>query len=145
MLVRMTLKTVAMVVPERPGLFELGVIQEVFGVDRTDDGVPLIDFRACCETPGQPVEMDNGISMVFPHGLDAADDADLVVAAAYDHQAGPVSEAVLDVFRRAHDRGAWVLSVCNGAFLLGEAGLLDGRRCTTHWKHVEELHERFPA
>ncbi|WP_285561525.1 helix-turn-helix domain-containing protein, partial [Actinoplanes regularis] len=47
--------------------------------------------------------------------------------------------------RRAHERGAWVMSVCTGAFALGEAGLLDGRRCTTHWRHTDELAQRYPA
>jgi AraC family transcriptional activator FtrA len=142
----MTLRTVAMVVPPRPGLFEVGVIQEVFGVDRTEDGVPAIDFRACTEEPGRPVELDNSMSMTFPHGLEAADDADLVVAPAYggDSDIAP-SEAILDVFRRAHERGAWVLSVCSGAFLLGHAGLLDGRACTTHWRHTDDLRALFPA
>src|SRR5436190_16458183 len=98
----MTLRTVAMVVPPRPGLFEVGVIQEVFGVDRTDDGVPAIDFRACSERRGEPVTMDNGISMVFSHGLEAAQDADLVVAPAYGNPEQAPSEAILEVFRRAH-------------------------------------------
>ena len=66
-----------------------------------------------------------------------------MVAPAYDYD-HPPSEALLDVFRRAHARGAWVLSVCSGAFLLGEAGLLDGRACTTHWRHTDELKRRFP-
>ena len=142
----MTLRTVAMVVPPRPGLFEVGVIQEVFGVDRTEDGVPAIDFRACTEEPGRPVELDNAMSMTFPHGLEAAEDADLVVAPSYagDADIAP-SEAILDVFRRAHARGAWVLSVCSGAFLLGHAGLLDGRACTTHWRHTDDLRALFPA
>ncbi len=109
----MTLQTVAMVVPPRPGLFEIGVVQEVFGVDRTDDGVPPIEFLACSETPGEPTVLDNGMSMTFPHALEAADRADLVVAPAYNGSPGPVSEEVLDVFRRAHARGAWVLSVCS--------------------------------
>ena len=139
----MALSTVAVVVPQRPGFFELGVVQEVFGVDRTDDGVPAIDFRVCSENPGEPIAMDNGITLTTPFGLEAAEDADLVVAPAYDY-ANPPSEALLDVFRRAHARGAWVLSVCSGAFLLGEAGLLDGHACTTHWRHTDELKRRFP-
>ncbi|WP_036227639.1 helix-turn-helix domain-containing protein [Marmoricola sp. URHB0036] len=139
----MALSTVAVVVPQRPGFFELGVVQEVFGVDRTEDGVPAIDFRACSESPGEPIALDNGITLTAPFGLEAAEDADLVIAPAYDY-ATPPSEALLDVFRRAHARGAWVLSVCSGAFLLGEAGLLDGRACTTHWRHTDELKRRFP-
>jgi AraC family transcriptional activator FtrA len=139
----MTLSTVAVVIPQRPAMFELGVVHEVFGVDRTDDGVPAIDFRACSEQPGEPIAMGNGITMTTSFGLADAETADLVVAPAYDYSVPP-SDAVLEVFRRAHARGAWVLSVCSGAFLLGEAGLLDGRACTTHWRHTEELRTRFP-
>ena len=133
-----------MVVPRRPGLFEIGVVQEVFGVDRTDDGVPRFDFLACTEHPSRPVELDNGMSLTFPHPLEAADAADLVAAPAYDYST-PAADAVVDVFRRAHARGAWVLSVCSGAFLLGEAGLLDDRGCTTHWRHTDELLARHPT
>jgi AraC family transcriptional activator FtrA len=140
----MTLSTVAVVVPHRPAMFELGVVTEVFGVDRTDDGVPPIDFRVCSERPGEPIRMANGLTMTTSHSLTDADDADLVVAPAYDY-GEPPSDALLEVFRRAHTRGAWVLSVCSGAFLLGEAGLLDGRSCTTHWRHTAELERLFPT
>lgn len=139
----MTLSIVAVVLPPRPAMFELGVVTEIFGVDRTDDGVPPIDFRACSERPGEPLPTENGISLTTSHGLSDAYDADLVIAPAYDYEQ-PLSEAVLDVFRRAHARGAWVLSVCSGAFLLGEAGLLDHRSCTTHWRHTAELEARYP-
>jgi transcriptional regulator GlxA family with amidase domain len=124
-------------------MFELGVVIEVFGVDRTDDGVPAIEFRACTEQPGEPIAMDNSLTLTTEHGLSEADGADLVIAPAYDYSQPP-TEKVMDVFRRAHERGAWVLSVCSGAFLLGEAGLLDGRSCTTHWRHTDELRRRFP-
>ena len=92
----------------------------------------------------EPIDLENGMSMTAPYGLDAAEGADLLIAPAYDNDERP-SEAVLDIFRRAHARGAWLLSVCTGAFLFGEAGLLDGRSCTTHWMHTEELKQRFPA
>ena len=139
----MSLTRVAVIVPDRPALFEMGVVHEVFGVDRTDDGVPAIQFRACSERPGEPIEMSHGLTMTTTHGLADAEDADLVVAPAYDYGT-PQSEAVLDVFRRAHARGAWVLSVCSGSFLLGAAGLLDGRACTTHWRHTADLRAQFP-
>ncbi len=139
----MALSRVAVVVPHHPSFFELGVVHEVFGVDRTDQGVPACDLRSCSQRPGEPIQMSNGVSMTTPFGLEGAVDADLVVAPAFDYD-HPPSEAVLEVFRRAHARGAWVLSVCSGAFLLGEAGLLDGRSCTTHWRHAAELGRRFP-
>ena len=84
-----------------------------------------------------------GFSIDVERGLDAAADADLVCVPAMrrDHVVpGPVIEAL----QAAHDRGARLLSVCSGAFMLGEAGLLDGRRCTTHWRHTRELADRFP-
>jgi transcriptional regulator GlxA family with amidase domain len=139
----MALRTVAVVVPQHPALFELGVVSEVFGVDRTEDGVPPIDFRVCSERPGEPIGMINGLTLTTSHGLADAEGADLVVAPAFDY-AYPASDEVLEVFRREHARGAWVLSVCSGAFLLGEAGLLDGRSCTTHWRHTDDLRRRFP-
>ena len=140
----MALRSVAVIVPDRPALFELGVVHEVFGVDRTDDGVPPIAYRVCSERPGEPITLENGLTLTTEHGLEGAEGADLVVAPAYDYGTVP-SEAVLEVFRQAHARGAWVLSVCSGAFLLGEAGLLDGRSCTTHWRHTAELAARFPT
>ncbi len=139
----MALSVVAVVVPDDPSLFELGVVHEVFGIDRTDDGVPAFDFRSCSERPGEPIPVSNGLTLTTPFGLDAAEGADLVAVPAYDWDR-PASEEVLDVVRRAHARGAWVLSVCSGAFLLGEAGLLDGRRATTHWRHTDDLRRRFP-
>ena len=69
---------------------------------------------------GKPIDLENGMSMTAPYGLDAAEGADLLIAPAYDNEERP-SEAVLDLFRRAHARGAWLLSVCTGAFLFGEA------------------------
>ena len=51
---------------------------------------------------------------------------------------------MLDVLRAAEARGAWIVSVCTGAFTLAHAGLLDGRRCTTHWRHADEFAARFP-
>lgn len=128
-----------------PGVapFELGVLCEVFGVDRTAQGVPAIDFAVVTERPGR-VETSMGFALDVPLGLDRAADADLVAVPAYPVGDG-ITEPVRDVLRGALDRGARVLSVCSGAFALGEAGLLDGRRCTTHWIHAAELAARFPA
>ncbi len=143
-MVGMALRKIAVVVPERTGMFELGVIHEVFGIDRTEDGVPRMELLICSERPGEPVDLGLGVTLTTRHGLEAAGTADLVVAPAYDYSV-PSSEELLGVFRGAHARGAHVLSVCSGAFLLGEAGLLDGRECTSHWRHAAELASRFPA
>ena len=140
----MTLRTIAAVLPPRPALFELGVVAEVFGIDRTEDGVPPMELRICAEVPGVALESAQpGFLLTATHGLDALEDADLVCVPAYSPDL-PVSPAVIDAVRRAHERGAWILSVCSGAFLLGEAGLLEGRRCTTHWRHAADLASTYP-
>jgi AraC family transcriptional regulator, transcriptional activator FtrA len=138
------LRTVAAVVIDRVAPFELGVVCEAFGIDRTPDGVPPFDFRICGERPGEPVRTTVGMSLVPEHGLDAVVDADLVaVPAAWVREEYP--SAVLEALRAAADAGATLLSVCTGAYLLGAAGLLDGRPCTTHWYHVADFAARFPA
>jgi len=137
------LTSAAVVLVDGVAMFEFGVACEVFGIDRTDDGVPAIDFRVCAEHPGQPIQTSVGVSLTATHGLSALADADLVVVPA----AGIRDEyppAVLDALRQAAARGATLLSLCSGAFLLGAAGLLDGRRCTTHWRHVDDLAAHHP-
>ncbi|MBO0869877.1 MAG: helix-turn-helix domain-containing protein [Micromonosporaceae bacterium] len=137
------LRNVAVIVLDRVAAFELGVVCEVFGTDRTADGLPGYDFRLC-SVDGGPVTTSSGFGLT-PHGdLAPVDEADLVVVPAHPFDVPP-PEPVLAALRRAAERGAYVLSVCSGAFLLGEAGLLDGRRCTTHWLHTEELARRYPS
>jgi transcriptional regulator GlxA family with amidase domain len=138
------LRTVAAVVIDQFAPFEFGVLCEVFGIDRTEEGVPPIEFRVCAERPGEPVRMSVGATLTPECGLDAVADADLVaVPAATIRDDYP--EAVLETLRAAAKRGATILSVCSGAFILGAAGLLDGRHCTTHWRHGDELFDRFPT
>jgi transcriptional regulator GlxA family with amidase domain len=138
------LKTVAALVMDDIAPFEFGVLCEVFGLDRTEEGVPPIEFRVCGEHPGEPLRTNVGALLIPEYDLSAADDADLVaVPAATIRDEYP--PAILDALRKAADRGATLLSVCSGAFILGAAGLLDGRHCTTHWRHAEELIARFPA
>jgi AraC family transcriptional regulator, transcriptional activator FtrA len=137
------LRTVAAVVMDGSAAFELGVICEVFGIDRTEDGVPPIDFRVCGEHPGVPLR-STGFALVPAYGLDAVLDADLVAIPALSSEPASCPPAILEALRAAAARGATLLSVCTGAFVLGEAGLLDGVRCTTHWKHLADFAARYP-
>ncbi|MFF3114762.1 GlxA family transcriptional regulator [Kitasatospora sp. NPDC057904] len=137
------LTTVAVVLVDGVAPFEFGVLCEVFGVDRSPDGVPPFDFRVCGENAGAPLSTGAGFRVIPSHGLEALRDADLVaVPAATIREDYP--PAVLDALRAAHRRGATLLSVCSGAFVLGAAGLLDHRRCTTHWSYVDAFARRFP-
>lgn len=138
----MPLRTVAAVVLPGIAPFELGVVCEIFGIDRTDTGGPAFDFTICTPEPGL-VPTKLGMELVVHEGLGATADADLVVMPAYGADQ-EVPEVVLDVLRDAERRGAWVLSVCSGAFALARAGLLDGRRCTTHWMYTDQLAREYP-
>lgn len=126
-----------------PGIapFEFGVICEVFGVDRSESGGPAFDFTIATAKPGR-VRTNLGFDVVVENNLSAAADADLIAVPA--HALDGVDEAYLDVIRAAEKRGAWVLSVCSGAFVLAQAGILDGRRSTTHWMYTDKLAERYP-
>lgn len=136
------LSTVAALVVPDVAPFELGVLCEVFGIDRTEEGVPSFDFRVCGLRAGEAVASTVGMRLIPDHGIEGLVGADLVAVAA-TRQREFVPE-VLDALRAAASSGATVLSVCSGVFVLGAAGLLDGRRCTTHWKNIDELRERHP-
>jgi len=127
-----------------PGVapFEFGVVCEVFGIDRSDTGGPVFDFTIATADPG-PVETSLGYDMVITTGLAAAADADLIAVPA--HRIENIDERYLEVIRAAEARGAWVLSVCSGAFALAQAGILEGRRATTHWMHTDRLARRYPG
>ena len=137
------LKTVACVLIDGAAPFEFGLICEVFGVDRVEDGVPAFEFRVCGEHPGVPLSTSVGASITPELGLDALVGADLVALPACRVR-DEYPPAVLDALRAAAEAGATLLSVCTGAFLLGATGLLDHRRCTTHWRYAEAFAARFP-
>lgn len=140
------LSKVAVVLNDRLAMFEFGVVCEVFGLDRTADGLPAFDFRVCGAEPGKPLTTSSpGISVTPQYSLAELRDADLVAIPAFPFSAQiPLDPRVVEAVRDASANGATVLTVCSGAFLAGEAGLLDGRKCTTHWRYVEQLAERFP-
>jgi len=141
------LKDVAAVVLDGFTPFELGIACEVFGTDRTSEGLPGYAFAVVAGEPG-PLRTEAGFGLVAPFGLDRLETADLIIVpASGDDRCGRDEwpEPLLAALRRAVERGARVLSVCTGAFVLGAAGLLDDRACTTHWRHAERLARLYPA
>jgi transcriptional regulator GlxA family with amidase domain len=154
------LRNVAVVVVNGFLPFEFGTICEVFGTDRTDDGLPSYDFAVVAGEPA-PLRAYNDFTIQPSCGLERLAEADLIALPAVGDDRlnlrvgrpgslaepdgpGEFPEDLLVALLQAVDRGARVLSVCSGAFILGEAGLLDGRRCTTHWRHAAELARRYP-
>ncbi|MGW0872344.1 helix-turn-helix domain-containing protein [Streptomyces sp. NPDC002740] len=139
------LKNVAAVLLDGVHPFELGVVCEVFGLDRSDEGLPVYDFAVVsAEGPVLGTHV-GGLTVSTPYGLDRLEEADLIAVPAADSNVDRAyPPELLAALRRAVDRGARVLSVCSGVFVLGAAGLLDGRRCAAHWRHADVLARRYP-
>ena len=125
------------------GSFGLGVSAEVFGYDRRHMGLPAFDFGLVAEAPGQ-LRTDTGIPITVEHGLERLARSDIVSITAWELFDRVPSPALLDAFRAAYERGATIVSHCTGAFVLAAAGLLDGKRVTTHWRYAADLAARFP-
>ena len=138
------LKKIAVILQPPVALFEFGVLAEVFGVDRSSDGVPKFEFVVCAENPSEPLAAGPGAFVVATNTLDAAADADLVAVPSSSLTAAP-SDAVMNALRDADRRGAYVMSLCSGAFALAAAGLLEDRTVATHWRYAERLAREYPA
>lgn len=139
----MAIRSVSALVLDGLAVFEFGVLCEVFGIDRSSDGVPNFDFKVCGPEPGKPLRTNVGATLIPDHGLDALVGADLVAIPAIGGS-DYLPEALAAV-RAAAASGSTILTVCSGAFVAGAAGLLDGRPCTTHWMHADELARRYPT
>jgi transcriptional regulator GlxA family with amidase domain len=134
--------TVALAVHDGISMFEAAAACEVFGVDRSDLADPWYTFTVCGPDRAR---VGGWLLADLPHGqgLDTLLDADtVVVPACHDTEEDPPEDLVSAV-RAAHERGARVVSLCTGAFVLAAAGLLDGRRATTHWLHAATLAARY--
>ena len=143
MLPRLPGRSVAVLGTADMAAFELGVACEVFGTDRSERGIPLWDFAVCLDEEG-PVRTRSGFTIGSPYGLDRLAAADLVVVPGWPHLDIPPTAEVVAALRTAYERGAWLLGFCSGTFALAYAGLLDGRRATTHWYYAERFRARFP-
>jgi AraC family transcriptional regulator, transcriptional activator FtrA len=134
--------TVAVAVTDGTPLFEIAPPCAIFGVDRPERSDTWYDLRVCAP---EGARVGGWLRADTPYGLDALVDADtVIVPACHDGAFSPPDELV-DAVRAAHERGARVASICTGAFVLAAAGLLDGRRATTHWMHAALLASRYPA
>ncbi|WP_103350597.1 GlxA family transcriptional regulator [Amycolatopsis sp. CA-128772] len=140
----MDVNRVAVVLADRVSPFELGVACEVFGTDRSADGIAGWDFGVC-SPGGAAVGSWSGFGLSGLRDLDFAAAADLLIVPTCAPRTAPPPAPVLEVLRDAAGRGAWVAGFCAGVFTLGYAGLLDGRRCTVHWVYEAEFRQRFPA
>ncbi len=137
------LSSVAVLAYDGVSAFGLGVTAEVFGCDRSGEGLPRYDYLVTAASPGL-IRTDVGLQILVEAGLDRLSTADLAVVVCWDSFDVPPPEPALEALRAVVTRGGRVLSQCTGAFVLAAAGLLDGRRATTHWKYASDLARRYP-
>jgi len=123
--------------------FELGIVTEVFGLPRPEFDVDWYDLTICAESPGA-IRLLGRATLTTRYGLAAFAAADTVIVPGVADVHAEPSPALVAALRRAHRRGARVVSICSGAFALAAAGLLDGRPAATHWRYAELLAKRYP-
>jgi transcriptional regulator GlxA family with amidase domain len=123
--------------------FDLAIAAQVFGSPARDLGERRYAFAVCATEPG-PVRTSTGFSLLVDHGLEALAGAGTVVVPGIDRTEDAAPAAVLEALRAAHRRGARIVSICTGAFVLAAAGLLAGRRATTHWQYAALLARLYP-
>ncbi len=123
--------------------FDLGVPSQVFGYPRDDLGADRYTMTLCTVVPGE-VRTSAGFSVVVSRGLHALRTAETIVVPGIDDLSLPIAPAALRALTTAHRRGARLVSICTGAFVLAEAGLLNGLRATTHWLDVPAFRARYP-
>lgn len=129
------------VMPGAP-IFELAVPCEVFGIPRPELADPWYEFQLCATEPGAMIA--TGFITTTPFDMDDLASADTVIVPACTNIHSQQPDELIEAIRSAYERGARIVAICSGAFVLAQAGLLDGRYATAHWMHADELRSRFP-
>lgn len=123
--------------------FEFGIVVELFGLPRPEVGTKWYDFRVCSVDTG-PVSAIGGVKVQASSGLTMLRQADTIIIPGWRKLEDPPPDKLLKALVAAHRRGARLVSICSGVFVLAATGLLDGKRATTHWRYAELLASRFP-
>jgi AraC family transcriptional regulator, transcriptional activator FtrA len=123
--------------------FEYGIVSEVFGLYRAELGGYLYDVSSV-SLEQEPLRAAGGLSFTVSGGQDDLEAADTIVVPGWRGKDEPVPEAMCSAIRNAHERGARLVSVCSGIYVLAAAGLLSNRRATTHWRYAEDFGMKFP-
>lgn len=124
--------------------FEFGIVVELFGLPRPELPVEWYRFSLCSLDRGT-LAATGGVRIQADRGLAALRHADTIAIPGWRDPDETPPEPLLAALRRAHARGARLLALCSGAFVLAAAGLLDGRRATTHWRYADKLRARYPG
>jgi len=138
----MSALTVAVVITPGFSPFHFSVPCILFGNAMPDP--QLFNVEICAEQPGT-VLSDIGLSMNVEHGLERLAVADIVIVPFWHNPDEQPAQALLDALTHAWQRGAEVVGLCLGTYVLAYAGLLDHHRAATHWEYERDFSARFPA
>lgn len=127
---------------DRISPFHLSVPCLVFGDTPPVEGA--YELRVCAAESGR-LSTTAGFDIAVAHGLEVLAEAQTIIVPSWRDPAERPPQELLDALLAAHRRGALIVGLCLGAYVLAAAGLLDGRRATTHWGWVEDFAARFPA
>jgi transcriptional regulator GlxA family with amidase domain len=136
-------QTIAVLAFDGISPFHLSVPCLVFGEYCEGPGIPDFKIQVCTISDG-PLRTSVGFDIAARHGLDTLRRADIIVVPSWYDDCRPAPRALLEALRRAHRRGACIVGLCLGAFVVAEAGLLDDKVAATHWRFAPALAERYP-
>lgn len=140
----MRANTIAVVAFDGISPFHLSVPCMVFGEDRSDSGVPKFELIVCSAESKRTLRTTAGFSVRVAHGLEGLTRARTIIVPSWRDPKEAPPKALLEGLRRAHERGARIVGLCLGSFVLAAAGLLDRRPATTHWLWADEFARRYP-
>jgi transcriptional regulator GlxA family with amidase domain len=140
----MRANTIAVIAFDGISPFHLSVPCMVFGEDRSDSGVPKFELIVCSAESKRTLRTTAGFSVQVAHGLEELTRAKTIIVPSWRDPNEAPPKALLEGLRRAHKRGARIVGLCLGSFVLAAAGLLDRRPATTHWLWADEFARRFP-
>lgn len=123
--------------------FEFGIAYEVFGLPRPEFGDNWYTF-GCATSHAGTISSSGGLPVFIKQDLKALETADLIIIPGWPDVESPVDRSIIDALQQAHLRGARIASLCSGAVVLAEAGLLDNGKATTHWRFISIIARRFP-
>jgi len=136
-------RRVAVLAYDRLCTFEFGIAVEIFGLPRPEITQPWYTFRVCSLDPGE-LRATGGVAVRADAGLNVLQRAGTIVIPGWRDADERPPERLLNALRAAHARGARIVTICSGVFIVAAAGLADGRRVTTHWRYIEKLKTRYP-
>lgn len=123
--------------------FEFGIAVEVFALPRPEFDFPWYRF-VVYSIENEPLKAVGGVQIAVDGTTNDLDRADTIIVPGWRSPSEIPPVEMIDIIKRAYDRGVRLVSICGGVFVLAAAGVLDGRRVTTHWLFVDELRRRYP-